>query len=212
MLQVYDSSPDPEETAIVQVVNQHMERYMMMIKPSLIKWIFMTKTYGMKIRYDITAPGTVQWHCGNRVQYRGTVFSVAQLQTWVHGLGEECRRIMVQELLIFGVEDTKSMPQIPWETLCDNPSIHKPGYNFIQDERNSFPVDRSQWLFQRMMEQDNIRAEFVQDGASDNRLIWRRARISRYIKAIRRFKEKLAVLIQISAKWCWWRRITKGII
>ena len=125
----------------------------------------------MKIRYSTTAPGTVQWHSGNRVQYRGTVFSVAQLQTWVHGLGEECRRIMVQELLMFGVEDVGSMPQIPWKTLYNNPSIHQPRYNFIQDERNSFPVNRGQWLFQRVIEQDDIRAEFIQNGALDNRLI-----------------------------------------
>ena len=125
----------------------------------------------MKIRYDTTAPGTVQWHRGNRVQYQGTVFSVAQLQTWVYRLREECRQIMVQDLLIFDIEDIGSMPQIPWETLCDNPNIYKPGYNFIHDERNRFPVDGSQWLFQRVMEQDHIRTEYVQNGAPDNRLI-----------------------------------------
>ena len=37
MLQVYDSTLDPEETAIVQIVSQQMERYIMMIKPSLMK-------------------------------------------------------------------------------------------------------------------------------------------------------------------------------
>ena len=56
-----------------------------------MKWIFIIKTYRMKIRYDTTAPRTVQWHRGNWVQYRRTVFSVAQLQTWVHRLEEEYR-------------------------------------------------------------------------------------------------------------------------
>ncbi len=59
------------------------------------------------------------------------------------------------------------MPQIPWETLCDNPSIHKPGYDFIHDERNVFPVDGSQWLFQRIMGQEEIRADFIYDGGED---------------------------------------------
>ena len=49
------------------------------------------------------------------------------------------------------------------------------------------------------MERDDTRAAFVQDGAPDYRLVWKRARISQYIKTIRRFKEKLAVLIQVSA-------------
>ena len=98
----------------------------------------------MKIRYSTTAPGTIQWHRGNRVQYRGTVFSVAQLQSWVHGLGEECRRLMAENLLMFGVDDREAIPPIPWETLYDNPSIHPPGYNFIHDERNTFPVDGAQ--------------------------------------------------------------------
>ena len=93
--------------------------------------------------YSTTAPGTVQWHRGNRVQYRGTVFSVSQLQTWVHGLEEECRRVIMQKLLIVGVENTRSIPPVLWEILCNNPSVHRPRYYFIHDERNTFPVDGS---------------------------------------------------------------------
>ena len=48
------------------------------------------------------------------------------------------------------------------------------------------------------MNQD-VRAEFVYDRVPDDLLVWKRARITRYMKAIKRFKEKLAVLIQISA-------------
>ena len=198
MLEIYNSIPNLKEAAIVKLVGQKVERYMMMMKPTPMKWIFMIRTYGMKIRYSTTAPGTVQWHRGKRVQYRGTVFSVSQLQSWAHGLGEECRGLMAEELLIFGGDDRHQIPQIPWDTLLDNPSMHKPGYNFIHDERNSWPVDGGQWLFQRVMNQD-VRAEFVQDRAPDDPFIWKRARITRYMKAIKRFKEKLAVLIQISA-------------
>lgn len=199
VLETYDSAQDPEEAAIVKMIGQRMERYMMMTEPSPMKWIFMTRTYGMKIRYSTTAPGTVQWHRGNRVQYRGTVFSVAQLQSWTHGLGEECRRLMAQELLGFRVNDEQPIPPIPWELLYDNPSIHKPGYSFMHDERNLWPVDGSRWLFQRVMDQEDVRAEFVQDRAPDDPLIWRPARITQYTKAIKRFKEKLAVFIQLSA-------------
>ena len=198
VLETYDSVPNPEEAAMVKLVGQKVERYMMMTKPTPMKWIFMIRTYGMKIRYSTTAPGTVQWHRGKRVQYRGTVFSISQLQSWAHGLGEECRRLMAEELLIFRGDDRHPIPQIPWDTLLDNPSIHKPGYNFIHDERNSWPVDGGQWLFQRVMNQD-VQAEFVQDRAPDDPFVWKRARITQYMKAIKRFKEKLAVLIQISA-------------
>lgn len=67
----------------------------------------------MKVRYSTTAPGTVQWHRSNRVQYRGTVFSVAQLKSWTHGLREECRRLMAQDLLMLGVDHENSIPQVP---------------------------------------------------------------------------------------------------
>ncbi len=67
MLKTYDSVPNPEEAAIVKMVGQKVERYMMITKPTPMKWIFMTRTFGMKIRYSTTAPGTVQWHRGNRV-------------------------------------------------------------------------------------------------------------------------------------------------
>ena len=171
VLKTYDSVPDPEEAAIVKMIGQKMERYMMTTKPTPMKWIFMARTYGMKIRYSTTAPGSVQWHRGNRIQYRSTAFSVAQLQSWVHGLGEAYRQIIAEDLLICEGDDGYQIPQIPWESLCDNPSIHKPGYDFIHDERNSLPVNGSRWLFERVMNQDDIRAEFVQDGAPDNRLI-----------------------------------------
>ncbi len=163
VLETYDSVQNVEGAAIVKMLGQKVERYMMMTKPTPMKWIFMTRTFGMKIRYSTTAPGTVQWHRGNRVQYRGTVFSVAQLQSWTHGLGEERRRIMARDLLMFEGDGDDQMPQILWDTLCDNPSIHKPGFNLIQDERNAFPVDGSRWLFERMMDEEEIRAGFVQD-------------------------------------------------
>ena len=67
VLEMYDSVPNPEEAAMVKLVGQKVERYMMMTKPTPMKWIFMIRTYGMKIRYSTTAPGTVQWHRGNRV-------------------------------------------------------------------------------------------------------------------------------------------------
>ena len=49
------------------------------------------------------------------------------------------------------------------------------------------------------MSQEDIRGEFVHDRAPDNPLTWNRRRITRYMQAIRRWKEKLAISIQISA-------------
>ena len=196
ILEVYDSVPDPEHSAIVGPVGRKMERFMMMSQPTPMKWIFMTRTYGLKIRYSTTAPGTVQWHRGNRVQYRGIKFSVQQLQSWVSGLTEECRRIMSRDL---GFEDEHHpIPPIPWDTLTDNPSVYKPGYSFIHDDRNQFPVDGSRWLFDRVINEEDIRAGFVQDADSEP-LDWCRDRVARYMQAVRRLKEKLAILIHISA-------------
>ena len=37
ILYIYDSAPDPEQTAIVQMIDQRIERYIIIIKPTPIK-------------------------------------------------------------------------------------------------------------------------------------------------------------------------------
>ena len=49
VLEMYDSVPNPEKAAIVKLVGQKVEQYMIMMKSTLMKWIFMIRIYGIKI-------------------------------------------------------------------------------------------------------------------------------------------------------------------
>jgi len=54
VLETYDSVQVPEQAAMVDLVSQKVERYIMVHQPAPMKWIFMTRTCGMKIRYHTT--------------------------------------------------------------------------------------------------------------------------------------------------------------
>jgi hypothetical protein len=62
-------------------------------------WIYKCRMYGMKIRYNTTAKGVIEWE-GNRVLYQGICFNIEQLQGMVHGLVEETRRDLMELLII----------------------------------------------------------------------------------------------------------------
>jgi hypothetical protein len=62
---------------------------------------------------------------------------MSQFRGMVHGLVVETRRIL-QEELIFAANDAE-MPSIPWSKLRDDPVNKQRGWNFTQDERNTFP-------------------------------------------------------------------------
>ena len=100
---------------------------------------------------------------------------------------------MMKELMMFEQEDEEqAVPVIPWEKLVDNPSEDRPGYCFIDNEDNPFPVDGKKWLFYRVMGNEARSAEFRRQQN------WKESRVQEYMRRIRRFKEKLLVLMHVS--------------
>jgi superfamily II DNA helicase RecQ len=75
----------------------------------------------------------------------------------------------------------------------DNPSEDRPGYSFIDHEENQWPVDGKKWLFYQVMGDEQRRAEFM-----PQRPEWKEGRVQEYMQKIRRFKEKLLVLMHIT--------------
>ena len=51
---------------------------------------------------------------------------------------------------------------IPWEHLRDDAANAQPGWNFVKDRRNPWPVDGEWWLFERLMKSSQY--QFLQDG------------------------------------------------
>jgi hypothetical protein len=57
------------------------------------------QTYRLKIHYDTTARGHVEWMGQDELLYKELHFSIAQFRSIVHRLATESRRLLTEELL-----------------------------------------------------------------------------------------------------------------
>jgi hypothetical protein len=67
----------------------------------------------------------------------------------VHGLESESWRLLMEELL-FSNQVAEPVPSVPWESMRDNPTDERPGWNFLKDHRTRMPVEGERWLFERV--------------------------------------------------------------
>jgi hypothetical protein len=84
------------------------------------------QTYGLKIHYNTTSRGHVEWTGGDELLYKGLQFNIAQFRSIVHGLESESRRLLMEELL-FSNQIAEPVPSVPWESMRDNPTNERPG-------------------------------------------------------------------------------------
>jgi hypothetical protein len=108
------------------------------------------RTYRLKIHYNTTSRGHVEWVGWDELLYKSLQFSIAQFRGMVHGLATESRRLLIDELLFGNSRAAKPIPSVPWDSLRDNPTDERPGWNFLKDHRTRMPVDGESWLFQRV--------------------------------------------------------------
>jgi hypothetical protein len=121
------------------IVRRKVRKFMTLVsdkgQPTPMDWIYDCRTYGMKIRYNTTAEGVMEWE-GNQVLYQDIRFTTEQLRGMVHGLVEETRRDLM-ELMMLKMnaegEVEEQLPPIDWERLSDNPSEEKVGWSFLKD-------------------------------------------------------------------------------
>ncbi len=170
-----------------------VRQFMVEEQPVPMSWIFSTRRYGLKIRYTTTASGRIHWD-GDTIGYQNVKFSMGQFRAWVHGLVGECQSILEKDLLMINedIGGGEELPQIPWSALGDNPSENRPGYHLVNHNESQLPVDGHSWLFHRIVGNPQRAQEFLSDGKE-----WRAARIKSYLRSLRRFKEKMLVLMHI---------------
>ncbi|KAF1828319.1 hypothetical protein BDW02DRAFT_584568 [Decorospora gaudefroyi] len=122
-------SPRRRPRGCLQLVQQMMDRFMVRGSHGPMQWMLDLRTYGLKIHYNTTSRWHVEW-TGDELLYKELHFSMAQFRSMVHGLAGESRRLLTEELL-FG--KATSIPAVPWESMRDNPTDERPGWNFLKD-------------------------------------------------------------------------------
>jgi RecQ family ATP-dependent DNA helicase len=179
----------------LQFVQEMMDRFMVRGSHSPMQWMLDLRTYGLKIHYNTTSRGHVEWVGRDELLYKSLQFSMAQFRGMVHGLTTECRRLLMDELLFSNSKTAEPVPSVPWERLRDNPTDERPGWNFLKDHRTRMPVDGEGWLFQRVGQDAAIRDRFVKRGTGSS---IERQEVERYMDRVVEFREKLMVLMHVT--------------
>jgi RecQ family ATP-dependent DNA helicase len=179
----------------LQFVQEMMDRFMVRGSHGPMQWMLDLRTYGLKIHYNTTSRGHVEWTGGNELLYKGLQFNMAQFHSMVHGLASESRRLLMEELMFGSSKSTEPIPSVPWESMRDNPTDERPGWSFLKDHRTQMPVDGERWLFERVGRDTSIRNRFMKPGTRSG--VDREA-VERYMGRVVEFREKLAVLMHMA--------------
>jgi hypothetical protein len=126
-----DSSPPRRRPkGCLQIVQEMVDQFMVRGSHSPTQWMLDLRTYGLKIHYNTTSRGHVEWVGADELLYKSLQFNMAQFRSMVHGLAVESRRVMVDELLFGSSPASKPVPAVPWATMRDNPTDERPRWNF----------------------------------------------------------------------------------
>jgi len=186
----------PHIKGCLQFVQDMMDRFMVRGSHSPMQWMLDLRTYGLKIHYNMTSRGHVEWKGYDELLYKSVQFNMAQFRSMVHGLVTESRRLLVEDLLLFNGRHAHKVPEIPWQSLRDNPTDERPGWNFLQDHRTRLPVDGQMWLFNRVGQEPAVRSRFLKPGTESG---VNRQGIESYMARVAEFREKLLVLMHITS-------------
>ena len=187
--------PGRRREGCLQLITRMMNSFMVRGSQSPMQWMLDLRTYGMKIHFNTTATGHVGWQGSDEILYKDVQFNMAQFRGMVHGWVQECRQSMEDLLFCRGKE--QQMPEVPWESLRDNPTNVQPGWNFLQDQRARMPVDGQKWLFDRIGDDAAIRRLFLRP---DSQSGVNRDGVRAYLQRVAKFLEKLLLLMHVTGQ------------
>ncbi|KAH7159302.1 hypothetical protein DER46DRAFT_472399, partial [Fusarium sp. MPI-SDFR-AT-0072] len=136
--QLDEEDAEEEATSMFRIVREKVQRFMTVTsketyaEPTPMDWIYEARTYGMYIRFNTPAGGTVDWD-GDRIKYRKIRFRMGELTEMLHALTREAREHLATLTM---VDDVDQLPRIPWSAVEDDYSEDRMGYSFLADDRN----------------------------------------------------------------------------
>jgi superfamily II DNA or RNA helicase len=158
-----------------------------------MQWMLDLRTYGLRVHYNTTTPGHIAWMGPDQLLYKEVHFTIGDFRGFVHGLIGSLQGILRDELLI--TTPSTPIPSIPWDSLMDDPGQAKAGWNFLYDSRTKWPVDGTQWMLQRLTQDDPVQRQFINTHEQQ----FRTSAIHRYMQRVVRFREQLCIAIHVTA-------------
>jgi hypothetical protein len=174
-------------------------------QPTPLNTIYTQKMYGMRIRYTTNAAGQVGWQ-DDTIIVRKIRFSMNQVREPVHGMVNETRRRLIEELFIIDCPSPAGhespdwkpaiLPRFDIRQISDNHAILDEGFSFLSDVRNVWPVNGERWMAGRIAIDARIRQQFQGAGPTFQ---FDTDAIHTYFRAVRSWKEQLLALVHLSA-------------
>ncbi|KAK4889787.1 hypothetical protein LTR49_028772, partial [Elasticomyces elasticus] len=158
-----------------------------------IQWLLDLRTYGLKIHYNTTAIGHVNWKDKHTLEYKNIAFTMDQFRGMVHQVVADSRRALFEDILF--VSDADQLPAIPWGTLHDDPSNRGLGWSWMQDQRSRLPTDGREWLYDRIQGREDLQDRFVSSSSEGG---YHRERVRDWMRQVARFRGLLLVLMHIT--------------
>ena len=180
----------------LEFVQKMVNQFMVRGSHSPMQWMLDLRTYGLKIHYNTTSQGHVEWMGGDELLYKNLHFTMAQFRAMVHGLQAESQRLLIEELLFCNEKTGNKIPSIPWDQLRDNPTDNRPGWSFLHDQRTRLPVKGDRWLFESVGRDVSLRERFMKSSTSSG---MERQAVEWYMDRVIAFREKLIVLMHVTA-------------
>lgn len=178
-----------QERGVIKATKEMMDRFMVRGTNGPMQWMLDLRTYGLKIHYNTTVGGNVDWVQGDRIQYKAIEFGMDEFRGFVHKLTDDTKRQLDNGLLI----GFKS-PAVPWQSLRDDASNSANSWNFLKDERNRLPVKGERWLFDQIGADQTTMERFVNPKTGKVR----RSEVDDYMAQIADFRARLLVLMHVT--------------
>lgn len=187
-----------ESQSIFSIVRKKVRRFMTRTsgsedaEPTPMDWIFEARAYGMKIRYDTAAPGTIDWD-GDTVIFREIRLSMTQLSIMLRELVRETRELLA-ELTIAPGGDIDQLPKIPWDRIEDVHSNTTVGYSFLTDERNGWLEAGRDWVLQQIMKSKDQLRKWIKPRPGDGHPYEEKA-VQQYGRTFEQCRERIFILM-----------------
>jgi superfamily II DNA helicase RecQ len=174
-------------------VRKMMDGFMVRGCGSPMQWMLDLRGYGMKIDFNTTSAGHVNWRDGDTLEYKAVKFNMAEFRGMVGGLHQATRRALLEDLMF--TTDRGGIPVVPWQHLYDDPSNDEAGWSFIRDQRSRLPVDGQSWLHERIGSRPDLRQRFIRAGTASG---IDRERMRDWLRQVAAFRGKLLVLMHMT--------------
>ncbi|KAL3599809.1 hypothetical protein FPOAC2_04037 [Fusarium poae] len=131
-----EDEADEEATSMFRIVREKVQKFMTVTskeayaEPTPMDWIYEARSYGMFIRFNTPAGGTVDW-VGDQIRYRKTRFRMAALTEMLHALTREAREHLATLTMVDDVLENPGIP-LPFRRYKPEKNSH------INNEQSSF--------------------------------------------------------------------------